>query len=49
MLTLLYGLVLALEAEGDVFRFLMVAVVLVVVLVAVYVRFRPGRTGSATG
>jgi hypothetical protein len=49
VLTVLYGLVLALQAEGDVFRFLMEAVVLVVVLVAVYLRFPSGRTGSATG
>jgi hypothetical protein len=46
VLTLFYGLVLALQAEGDVFRFLMVGVVLVVVLVAAYLRFRPDRTGS---
>ncbi len=46
VLTLFYGLVLALQAEGDVFRFLMVGVVLVVVLVAAYLRFRPERTGS---
>ncbi len=37
------GLVLALQTEGDVLRFLMVAVVLLVVLVAVYLRFRLGR------
>ena len=41
VLTLFYGLVLALQAEGDVFRFFMVAVVLLVVLVAGYLRFRP--------
>ncbi len=35
-----YGLVLALQAEGDVFRFLMVTLVLLVVLVAGYLRFR---------
>jgi hypothetical protein len=44
--TLLYGLVLALEAEGDVFKFLMVAVALLVVLIAIYLRFRPGRRGA---
>ena len=42
VLTPFYGLVLALQAEG-VFRFLMVGVVLLVVLVAVYARFRPDR------
>lgn len=41
VLTLFYGLVLTLQAEGDVFRFLTVGVVLVVVLVAAYLRFRP--------
>ena len=46
VLTLFYGLVLALQAEGDVFRFLMVGVVLVVVLAAAYLRFRPDRTAS---
>jgi hypothetical protein len=46
VLTLCYGLVLALQAEGDVFRFLMVGVVLVVVLAAAYLRFRPDRTAS---
>jgi multisubunit Na+/H+ antiporter MnhB subunit len=46
VLTLFYGLVLALQAEGDVFRFVMVGVVLVVVLVTAYLRFRPDRTGS---
>lgn len=46
VLTLFYGLVLALQAEGDVFRFLMVGVVLVVVLVAAYLRFRPDSTVS---
>jgi hypothetical protein len=38
-------LVLALQAEGDVFRFLMVTVVLFVVLVAIYLRFEPRRPG----
>ncbi len=37
------GLVLTFDTEGDVFRSLMVAVALLVVLVAVYLRFRPGR------
>lgn len=46
VLTLFYGLVLALQAEGDVFRFLVVVVVLVVMLVAAYLRFRPDRTAS---
>jgi NADH:ubiquinone oxidoreductase subunit 5 (subunit L)/multisubunit Na+/H+ antiporter MnhA subunit len=47
VLTLFYGLVLALQAEGDVFKFLMVALVLLVVLVAGYLRFRPeGRPGT---
>lgn len=46
VLTLFYGLVLALQAEGDVFRFLMVGVVLVVVLAAAYLRFRPDSTVS---
>ena len=48
VLTLFYGLVLALQAEGDVFRFLMVGVVLLVVLVAVYARFRPDRPGPTS-
>jgi len=46
--TLFYGLVLALQAEGDIFRFLIVGVVLLVVLVAVYVRFRPDRPGPTS-
>jgi hypothetical protein len=46
VLTLFYGLVLALQAEGDVFRFLMVGIVLVVMLVAAYLRFRPDSTVS---
>jgi hypothetical protein len=46
VLTLFYGLMLALQAEGDVFRFLMVGVVLVVVLIAAYLRFRPDSTVS---
>jgi hypothetical protein len=46
VLTLFYGLVLALQAEGDIFRFLMVGVVLVVVLIAAYLRFRPDNTAS---
>lgn len=50
VLTLFYGLVLALQAEGDVFKFLMVALVLLVVLVAGYLRFRPeGRPGAPAG
>jgi hypothetical protein len=44
VLTLFYGLVLALQAEGDIFRFFMVGVVLLVVLVAAYLRFRPDRS-----
>jgi hypothetical protein len=48
VLALLYGLVLALQSEGDVFRFLMVAVVLLVVLVTVFLRFRTGRDGSGS-
>ena len=47
VLTLFYGLVLALQAEG-VFRFLMLGVVLLVVLVAVYARFRPDRPGPTS-
>lgn len=43
VLTLLYGLGLAFQAEGSVFRFLMITVALVTVLAAVYLRFRPGR------
>jgi hypothetical protein len=42
VLTLLYGLVLALEAKGRIFRFLVV----IVVLIAVYLRVRSG--GSRT-
>lgn len=47
VLTLLYGLILALQAESEVLRFLMVAVALLVALVAVfYLRFRPERQGA---
>lgn len=44
VLTLFYGLSLALQAEGDVFKFLMVTVTLLVVLAAVYLRSR-GQEG----
>ena len=37
------GLVLTFDAEGDAFRFLNITVALLVVLVALYLRFRPGR------
>ncbi len=45
VLTLLYGLVLALEAEGRIFRFLVV----VVVLIAVYLRVRSGGSRTSYG
>jgi hypothetical protein len=35
--------VLTFDAEGDAFRFLNITVALLVVLVALYLRFRPGR------
>jgi hypothetical protein len=37
------GLALTFDAEGDAFRFLNITVALLVVLVALYLRFRPGR------
>ena len=37
------GLVLTFDAEDDVFRFVDVTVALLVVLIAIYLRFRPGR------
>ena len=45
VLTLLYRLVLALEAEGRIFRFLVV----VVVLIAVYLRVRSGGSRTSYG
>lgn len=48
VLTLLYGLALGLQAEGDVFRFLVVTVALLTVLAAVYLRFRPAEQERAS-
>lgn len=47
VLTLFYGVILALQTQSPLLRFLAVAVGLLVLLIALYVKFRPGRTASS--
>ena len=47
VLTLLYGIVLAVQTQSELLRFVAVAVGLAALLVAIYLKFRPGRTASA--
>jgi hypothetical protein len=44
VLTLLYGVILAIQAQSPLLRFLAVTVGLIVLLVALYLKFRPSRT-----
>ena len=43
VLTLLYGIVLAVQTQSELLRFIAVTVGLVALLVAIYLKFRPGR------
>ena len=47
VLTLLYGVILALQAQSPLLRFLAVAAGLIVLLIALYLKFRPERTAAA--
>lgn len=47
VLTLLYGIVLAVQTQSELLRFVAVAVGLVALLVAIYLKFRPGRMAAA--
>lgn len=47
VLTLLYGIVLAVQTQNELLRFIAVAVGLAALLVSAYLRFRPGRTAAA--
>lgn len=47
VLTLLYGIVLAVQTQSELLRFVAVAVGLAALLVSAYLRFRPGRTATA--
>ena len=47
VLTLLYGIVLAVRTQSELLRFAAVAVGLVALLVAIYLKFRPGRRTTA--
>jgi hypothetical protein len=40
----LYGVILAIQAQSPLLRFLAVTVGLIVLLVALYLKFRPSRT-----
>jgi hypothetical protein len=44
VLTLLYGVILTIQAQSPLLRFLAVTVGLIVLLVALYLKFRPSRT-----
>jgi hypothetical protein len=46
VLTLLYGVILAIQAQSPLLRFLAVTVGLIVLLVALYLKFRPSRTAA---
>jgi hypothetical protein len=46
VLTLLYGIVLAVQTQSELLRFVAVAVGLATLLVSAYLRFRPGRTAA---
>lgn len=46
MLTLLYGIVLAVQTQSELLRFIAVAVGLVALLASIYLKFRPGRTAA---
>lgn len=46
VLTLLYGIVLAVQTQNELLRFVAVAVGLAALLVSAYLRFRPGRTAA---
>lgn len=47
VLTLLYGIVLAVQTQNELLRFAAVSVGLVALLVAIYLKFRTGRTAAA--
>ena len=47
VLTLLYGIVLAVQTQSELLRFVAVAVGLAALLVSAYLRFRPSRTAAA--
>ena len=47
VLTLLYGIVLAVQTQSELLRFVAVAVGLAALLVSTYLRFRPGGAASA--
>ena len=46
VLTLLYGVILAIQAQSPLLRFLAVTVGLIVLLVALYLKFLPSRTAA---
>ena len=46
-LMLLYGVILTLQAQSPLLMFLAVAAGLIVLLVALYLKFRPERTAAA--
>lgn len=46
-MTLLYGIVLAVQTQNELLRFAAVSVGLVALLVAIYLKFRTGRTAAA--
>lgn len=47
VLTLFYGVILALQTQSPLLRFLAVAVGLLVLLIALYLKFRPDRAARS--